>query len=377
MIIGGSTSESLIKQFALKKMKKIFIKNRKNQNICVETISNSNPKSIAFVMHGLGSFKEKKHIRVIAQVLKENNYLVVLFDATNSFGESDGNYENATLTNYYQDLEDVIAWAKKQKWYKAPFILSGHSFGGFCATYYAENHPKEVLAIAPIAPMISGKLSAKAHKQYDPENFRKWRETGWLIRESDSMPGVIKRLPWSHFIDRQKYDLLPEAKKLTMPVLIISGENDTSIPIKHSRILFDALPGPKEFHIIKNAPHSFKTSTHLKQLERLFKNWISKLNTHQKVYDIIAQIPKGKVTTYGQIAKMAGIKSSRQVGSILHKNQNPQKYPCHRVVNYKGQTASNYAFGGKNAQNAKLKAEGVIINKGAVDLDKYSWKISK
>lgn len=258
-------------------MQKLFIKNRQGQKISVVVEKSPNQKGLAFVMHGLGGFKEAEHLRTFGDAFKERNFTVVSFDTTNTFGESDGQYENATVTSYYQDLEDVIKWAKTQEWYQEPFALCGHSLGGICTALYAEKYPEKVLALAPISTVVSGQLSVEAHKRHEPEDFEKWGKTGWREKPSRSLPGVIKRLPWSHMTDRLKYDLLPEVKKLTMPVLLIVGENDTSTPSDHVKILYDALPGPKEFHLIKNAPHTFKDPEHLKEIKKIFLTWLDKI----------------------------------------------------------------------------------------------------
>ena len=118
-------------------------------------------------------------------------------------------------------------------------------------------------------------LTFVAHERYEPENLKLWKETGWIERNSQSKPNIIKRLPWSHIEDRLKYDTLPDAKKLTMPVLLITGENDVHTPPDHIQLLFDVLPGKKEMHIIKDAPHTFCNSEHLKQIENIFSNWIN------------------------------------------------------------------------------------------------------
>lgn len=95
-------------------------------------------------------------------------------------------------------------------------------------------------------------------------------------------------------------------------------------------------------------------------------------NFYQQVYDVVCLIPRGKVCTYGQIAKILGNKNlARQVGWALHKNPNPLQIPCHRVVNRFGMPACGYAFGGKIAQKEKLKTEGVaFLNDEKVDLKK-------
>src|SRR3989344_3541094 len=210
---------------------KIFIKNRNNKKIAVVIDENQNPKGLVFVMHGLGGFKEQKHIQTFADAFRENNFIVVLFDTTHTFGESEGLYEDATTTNYYEDLEDVINWARTQNWFKKPFWLIGHSLGGISTALYAERHPEEVQAIAPISTVVSGELSVETKKTRG--TLDEWKKTGWLVANSESKPGLVKRLKWSEMEDRLKYDLLPEADKLSMPVLMIVGDKDTSTPPEH------------------------------------------------------------------------------------------------------------------------------------------------
>lgn len=93
----------------------------------------------------------------------------------------------------------------------------------------------------------------------------------------------------------------------------------------------------------------------------------------EKVYAFLQTIPRGKVTTYGQIAAFLGSKYyARTVGNILHDNPDPTRYPCHRVVNSRGRVAEHYAFGGAAAQRKRLEAEGIVFEpNGTVDLAKY------
>jgi pimeloyl-ACP methyl ester carboxylesterase len=255
-------------------MEKTFIENRKGEKISVLVGRKDNQKGLVFVMHGLGGFKEQEHIETIASAFQEKGFTVVRFDTTNSFGESDGKYEDATITNYYEDLEDVIKWAGGEKWYQEPFVLAGHSLGGVCTCLYSEKYPEKILALAPISTVVSGRLSVEAGKRNDADGLKKWEDTGWREDESFSKPGVLKRLPWSHMVDRLKYDLIPNVAKLNMPVLLIVGENDKSTPKDHQVILFKALPGPKEIHIIKNAPHTFRSKEHLAEVRNILGTWI-------------------------------------------------------------------------------------------------------
>lgn len=99
------------------------------------------------------------------------------------------------------------------------------------------------------------------------------------------------------------------------------------------------------------------------------------MTTFEKIYDVVKRIPKGKVATYGQIARLAGnAKWSRVVGYALHSNPDPDGIPCFRVVNRFGGLAPAFAFGGINVQAELLRAEGVQVGEdNTVDLDKYMW----
>ncbi len=88
----------------------------------------------------------------------------------------------------------------------------------------------------------------------------------------------------------------------------------------------------------------------------------------QIVFSYLQKIPKGKVTTYKILAQKTGIKNPRTVGTIIHKNTDTKKYPCHRVVRSDGTIAEGYAFGGKNAQIEILKKESVNFKGKKVDL---------
>lgn len=98
----------------------------------------------------------------------------------------------------------------------------------------------------------------------------------------------------------------------------------------------------------------------------------------ENVYEAVQLIPRGKVATYGQIARMIGApRSSRAVGYALHANPRPGVIPCHRVVNREGRLAPAFAFGGPEIQAQLLESEGVEVGEDfIVDLEKYLWQPS-
>ena len=97
-------------------------------------------------------------------------------------------------------------------------------------------------------------------------------------------------------------------------------------------------------------------------------------STFNRIYDVVKQIPYGKVATYGQVAALAGNKRwARVVGYALHGNPDPENIPCYRVVNRFGEVSKAFAFGGENRQIELLEAEGIEFVDGKVDLNKYQW----
>lgn len=92
----------------------------------------------------------------------------------------------------------------------------------------------------------------------------------------------------------------------------------------------------------------------------------------EKVLSLVAQIPQGRVMTYGQIAALCGKpRAARMVGQIAHFG--PEDLPWQRVVNKSGGLARGYSFGGKEAQKKALVAEGIVVKNYRVDTQKLIW----
>lgn len=94
----------------------------------------------------------------------------------------------------------------------------------------------------------------------------------------------------------------------------------------------------------------------------------------EKIYNITAKIPKGRVATYGQLAKIAGNpRASRAVGMFMSKNKDIEAVPCHRVVASDGKL-TGYAFGkGIVTKKEKLLKEGIAFRGNKVDLRASQW----
>ena len=93
----------------------------------------------------------------------------------------------------------------------------------------------------------------------------------------------------------------------------------------------------------------------------------------EKIYDIVRRIPRGRVATYGQIARMLGNpRMSRIVGGAMY--MAPDGLPCHRVVNRFGGLCDQFSPEGKASHRLLLALEGVEFTaEGNVDMDRFLW----
>jgi len=99
-------------------------------------------------------------------------------------------------------------------------------------------------------------------------------------------------------------------------------------------------------------------------------------NFFERVYTVVKQIPYGKVTSYGAIAKVLGAaRSARMVGWAMNAAHNLEEVPAHRVVNRKGMLTGKHHFDGTNLMQQLLESEGIVIeNNQIVNFEDVFWE---
>jgi len=95
---------------------------------------------------------------------------------------------------------------------------------------------------------------------------------------------------------------------------------------------------------------------------------------YQQIWDIVYQIPFGKVATYGQVARLAGLGfNSRLVGYALHNLPVNSTVPWHRVINCQGKISLSKEDGSFQLQKKLLQQENIIFINEKIDLQIYRW----
>ena len=107
----------------------------------------------------------------------------------------------------------------------------------------------------------------------------------------------------------------------------------------------------------------------------------TKLN-HRALYALVKKIPRGKVATYGQLARLLGLpRHARHVGFALAATPPLVKIPWHRVINAQGMVsarARDWRSGGDDLQRIRLLDEGIVFGaSGAIDLKRFQWDAVK
>jgi O-6-methylguanine DNA methyltransferase len=95
----------------------------------------------------------------------------------------------------------------------------------------------------------------------------------------------------------------------------------------------------------------------------------------ERVWSVAAKIPRGKVTTYGAIARALGSPgAARTVGWAMRAAPARSGLPCHRVVNAAGELSPEDTFGGPGVQRSLLESEGVTFDaRGRVGMKRHLW----
>ena len=98
------------------------------------------------------------------------------------------------------------------------------------------------------------------------------------------------------------------------------------------------------------------------------------MENNQQIWQVVHSIPRGKVATYGQIAKLADLPGyARFVGQVMKSLPSDSKLPWHRVLNAKGRLSFPHSSEQYKRQQSLLEGEGIVFINGRISLKKYSW----
>lgn len=207
-------------------------------------------EKLAVLCPGYLDSKDYKNLVGLGDALSQQGYTVVRFDPTGTW-ESDGPISDYTTTQYLLDIKNVISYMLSQSDF-THILLGGHSMGGKVSILYAAQDPKisVILGVASSPKAIVGARRSEIEKagirisQRDlPEDKNKTREF---------------RVPFAHFLDSEKYDVIKCLKKIKVPIILIAGELDDVAPPNSVKEIFDNAKEPKRFSVVSGIDHDYR-----------------------------------------------------------------------------------------------------------------------
>ena len=232
-------------------MEKVKIPNSSGKNISAVTdYPKTKTDKLAILCPGYLDSKDYSHLVELAKTLTKHGYTVVRFDPTGTW-ESDGDISDYTTTQYLDDIKSVLDFMLAQHTY-THILLGGHSRGGQLSILYAARDPRISLVLA---------IMPSSARTFVGSRREEWQKTGVSISQRD-LPDKTGskefRIPYSHVLDRDKYDVVKDVARVHVPLILITGELDTVVLPKYVKEIFDAANEPKQFISIPGIGHDYR-----------------------------------------------------------------------------------------------------------------------
>lgn len=220
---------------------KQIIKNLEGEKLACEINLPQSPndkKPTIVILHAFTGKKENQTINYLAKNLPESGYITLQFDFS-GHGESEGKLEDATVSKQLDDIQSVLEQVKNIN--STNLVLIGNSFSVISA-----------LAFAIINSNICGVILISGRAKYLEyiESLEKVNDMYKLFEDKFINKDFVE--------DYKNYDPIKNIKKLSIPILIIHGDKDETVPVNNAYLLYESSLANKKFlKIIKEADHRY------------------------------------------------------------------------------------------------------------------------
>lgn len=221
---------------------------------------------VVVLCHGFATTKESETYLRLEKALNEVGLATFRFDFF-GHGESDGKFEDITISEAIDDAVHAVSFMKEQGFKRIG--LFGSSFGGMAALL-AASKTKSLFALVLKSPVSDslGKIAA-AEGNASPEQ---WRKQGFIYNESRRMGK--QKLNYSFYEDSEKISGFEAAKEITVPTLIVHGSEDDVVPVEQSRKTASLIPGCR-LEEIEGASHKYSNPGEFEKMLSLVSEFLA------------------------------------------------------------------------------------------------------
>ncbi|MDD5489470.1 MAG: alpha/beta fold hydrolase [Candidatus Moranbacteria bacterium] len=246
---------------------KIYFTNSNGLKLCgiLSNPTDDVAKPIMILCHGFTTGKHSTTYVKLEELLNAKGIATFRFDFF-GHGESEGKFEDITISEAADDILRAIEYLEGLGYSKMG--LFGSSFGG-AASIIAASKTKDLSLLvlkSPVADYMEREMGKGNKKE-----LGEWKEKGF--KDYFDSKGNKYKLNYTFFEDFAKNDGYEAAKKIIIPVLIVHGDADTSVPIEQSKKLRKTLANAK-LEIIKGANHHYSDPEHYQKHLDLVMNFI-------------------------------------------------------------------------------------------------------
>ena len=245
--------------------KKIYFFNSKGQKLCgILEEPNPSKKEVVIIVHGFSSSKNRPTPLLLAEELAKRGINSFRIDL-DGCGESEGKFEEQTITSAVDDTNSAIDYVKKVGF--TGISLFGSSAGGLTVMATALKHPeiKRIALKAPVSDYVAQRIVRMGEV-----GIEEWRKNG--LAEYITGGGKKFILPYSLFEDFKKYIMYDKVKDIRCPTLIIHGDADVVVDIEQSKKVSKNFPNYK-LMVLPGANHQLLIDGDMSLSVKLFGDW--------------------------------------------------------------------------------------------------------
>lgn len=222
---------------------------------------------LVVLCHGFLSGKNSTTNRTLTRLFIEQGLATFRFDFF-GHGESDGPFENITISLVLHQALAVLDLAIARGYDRIGLV--GSSFGGLVAILTAAQR-RDIACLALKCPVVD--FAEELRLTFSPEQLVQWQAT-------NTIPNIIGgpdrvRLQYDFYEDCLKHIAYGPAERITVPTLIVQGEQDECVPLHQSRRLHDALGGPKRLDLLPGADHQFTREDDFGRMTTSISDWLT------------------------------------------------------------------------------------------------------
>lgn len=221
---------------------------------------------LVVLCHGFLSGKNSTTNKTLTRLLNEQGLATFRFDFFGQ-GESDGPFEEITTTLAVEQTETALDLVAAKGYGRIGLV--GSSFGGLVAILTtARRHDISCLALK--CPVVD--FAEELRLNFGPEELARWQATDTI---PNTMGGPDRvRLRYGFYEDCLGQIAYGPAERISVPTLIVQGEQDECVPLHQSRRLHDVLGGPKRLDLLPDADHQFTQGADFRQMTTSISEWL-------------------------------------------------------------------------------------------------------